>query len=961
VHISRTNQYKLLLLPVLAPFVLLLLVDDVLAQSIAYPSLSQQISPANSSYVPQRLPVGLVLDNRLKIESFIILGQENGSEAINFDDWLLPFDELSTALGFKIKEVGDQLEISTPTQRFKLSANVITIDKTLGRAISVRSLATIPGYTVKFDIFKYAIDITTAKGALGSFQGVEPPLILDGLDLAPAPRSVGLSILQQRLNLSGSDSVDLANAQGELQAAGHVGDAGWYLRLNQGAISDPRTWNISEATILRQRSSDDLLVGSQTPFWRYRINGTGSYWAATTVQRRGFEPPVRFSGGSYSLSERLQARRSNRNISGLAEPGTVVQLVRNDRNQLLQEILVDSSGIYRFDNIPVSGTLDDVAIGRDYKILLYPRGQLTANPIVRDISFTTFSGQIPVGADAFVISAGANRTGGGTFGNFDAVQGGFLYRRGITEALTIGAGIAYDQEIRGVGELFWQPAKTLDITASATTSSQNWDHIARLNYRPSSDFYFNATSDLLSTNANAYWRLNKNIAAISSYDSQRGTSIGGEYFINSPNASTSLRTDIDDQGRIRLAANQRWDNFQANYNRNESGSNGQITYRPGGYSLDGGSEFSVGYQDSNQTFSSQLISALWRYRSPERTSDGRSLWQTELGYGWSLSGSGILATADLNILPGIQLRSSYRGISDSSSQGSYAIELTTTLLTSGGVRGTYDRVEDFRSFGKVVIRPFIDTNQNGRQDNGEENYWDPLLIRLNDRPISSFRPQIANNQADFNLPSGSYRLDIDPAGYPINSRSRLDALRVDVVNGGVTEIPIPLVPSYLVTGFIKDQKGNAVGGARVEAINPKTNTKVFSITNDSGFYTLEGLERGDYQLTIGGLPSTPGSITITPSSKPSQELNLQVTIVEEGSSPLPTNATPVPTTPASKPKDLDKSPAIVPELPPASPVALTEEKEQEQPLINAPTPLPTTAALLDAGYSFSSVTLPSFN
>ncbi len=868
----------------ISPSFLLLIAQPSSAQQ----SLVQQVSPA-PAVTQQKLPVGLVINDRLKIESFIVLGQENGSEAVDFDDWLLPFDELSSALGFRIKEVGDTLEILTATQRFKLPANVILADKTLGRVIKARDLASIPGFIVKFDINKYAIDITTPRGTLGEFAGEAAPISLEGIDVAPKPNGVSLSIIQQRLNLTGGakQPVDLATAQGELQAAGNVGDAGWYLRLNQGAIGNPNSWNIPEAVILRQRPTDDLIIGSQSPFWRYRTNGTGSYWAATTVQRSGFDPPNRSSGGSYTLQDRLQARRSSRTVSGFADPGTVVQLVRNDRNQLLQEILVDSSGIYRFDKVSVSGISDDVSVGRDYKVLLYPKGQLTANPIVRDISFTTFSGQIPVGADAFVISAGANRTGGGNFGDFDAVQGGVLYRRGLTESLTVGAGIAYDREVRGVGEFFWKPSTELEIAAAATSSSTNWDYISRLNYRPSRDFSFDIISDLLSTNANASWRLGSNFTAISSYESRRGGTIGGEYFTSDTNSSLSLRADIDDQGRTRFGVGRRWNNLQANYNQNESGSIGQITYYPGGFSLYGGSEFVLGYQN-NQTANSQLTSALWRYRSPERTNDGRTLWQTELGYGFNTVGSGIIANADLNLIPGLQIQASYRGVSDTSTQGTYAVALTTTLLTTGGIRGTNDRVEDFRSLGKVVIRPFLDINQNGRQDPGEANYWDSLLIRVNDRPVSSFRPQVINDRADFNLPNGSYRLDIDPAGYPINARSRLDALRVDIISGGVTEIPIPLTASYLVSGFVKDQRGNAAGGARVEATNLKTKTKVFSITNDSGYYTLEGIDQGDYQLTISGFPSQPNTLTITPATKPTQEIDLQVTIPSEGSDPAPT-------------------------------------------------------------------------
>jgi Carboxypeptidase regulatory-like domain len=832
---------------------------------------------------PYRMLVGLYVNGVQKIEAFFVIGKEDGTAAVDFDNWILPFDEISPAIGWKIKEVDDYLDISTPSQRFRIATNKVFVHPELGRAIKVADLAAIPGWTINFNINKYAIEITTPN-TIKRTSTAEPPIIMTGLEPVGPPS--GVSIIQQRINTSGTSAINIP--QGDFQAAGNIGDSSWYLRANQPNITDTRTWNLSEASVIHQTKLNDIILGSQTPFWQQRSSRTGSYWAATSVTRQGFEPPVKVYGGAYTLNERLQARQTSRVVSGIAEPGTLVQLVNNNnRTQVLQETLVDSSGIYRFNNVLVSGNLDDSAIGRDYQVLLYPRGQITANPISQNVSFTSFNGQIPLGAEAFVISAGGNRITSGNFGSFDGAQGGVLYRRGLTESLTIGAGVAYDREVRGVGEFFWQPSAALELTGAATSGSDRWDYAGRLAYNPSRDFNLNANVDRLSTNANSYWRLGKNFAAIGNYDSSRGPAIGGEYFNSSADASTQVRADIDLKGRTRISANQRLGELQASYLGNESADNLQLTYSPrsnGSYGSNSGSDFVAGYQASKQANNSSLTSIVWRYRSPEILRDGRSLWQTELGYGFNNFGSGLLANADLNILPGLQLRASYRGINDNSRQGNYALELTTTLLTGNGIRGTADRVEDFRSLGKVIFQPFMDKNQNGRQDAGEAGYWDPLLVRLNDRPIDRYRPQVNDNRADLNLPNGSYRLDIDPAGYPDNSRSRLDALRIDVVAGGITTIPIPLIQSYSVVGFVKDAQGEAIAGGRVEATNMRTKIKAISVTNDSGFYTLEGLDQDEYQIKVSDLPSSLDSsagargdrLKIVPSSPAQQEINLIV-------------------------------------------------------------------------------------
>ncbi len=910
--VQRKYLPKILLAIVLVVCQILTSTQRAIAQSNLPkidPNFAQQVAPVGSDkFTPSLLPVGLIVNDRTKLESFSVLGQENGTDAVNFEDWLLPFDELIQALGFKIKEIEGQLEFSSSSQRFKLPANKIVNDRRLGRAIAVRDLAAIPGFKIKFDINKYAVDLKIPGGGRDGFTVEAPPIVLEGLDRVKPASDLAVSIVQERLNTSGTADSGIQNIQGELRAAGNISDAGWYIRVDQPSIIDPKNWNLSDGVILRQRNNDDLIIGSQNPFWRFRSTATGTYWGATTVYRQGFDPPVRFSGGDYVLSERLQARRTGRTISGTADPGTLVQLVKNDRTILVREVLVDSSRIYRFDNVVVSGNLDEDSIGRDYKVLLYPRGQLTAIPIVRDITFTSFSGQIPVGAQAFVVSAGANRISSGNFGTFDSFQGGVLYRRGLSEALTVGVGVAQDRNLKGVGEIFWQPSDPVEITASAAIDSTQSDYIGRLNYRPSSDFNFTANTDQLSTSANAYLRLNNNFAVSSSYESLRGTTAGIEFSTSGTNASTSLRADIDNQGRIRTSASQRWEDWQASIQSNESATNAQIVYRPTTLdSNNSGSEFVLGYQNSYQTTNSTLTSLVWRYRSPQKIGDGLSLFQTELGYGINGFGrSGVIANADLNFIPGFQVRASYRSIADNSNQGSYAIELTTTLLTSGGIRGTFDRVEDFRTVGKVVFQPFLDKNQNGRQDPGEESYWDAQLIRINERPLDRYRPKVTNERGDLNLPSGSYRVDIDPAGYPINYRSRTEAMRVEVVSSGVTTVAIPLIPSYVSIGLVKDSKGNSVAGARVEATNLKTKTKVFSITNDTGFYTLEGLEQGEYKLTVSDLPANPNKLIVTPKSQPTQELNITVDIPSETPTPAatptpaPTPTTPVPTPPPPK-------------------------------------------------------------
>jgi hypothetical protein len=884
---------------ILAACLIVFLELDTLAESIepvvaqSAPELTKQDSTKMGAKTPallpqsiQLLPIGLNINGKNVLPSMNVRGREDGEKAVDFDLWLVPFDEVIDTLKLKIKEADDGgVEIISPLFKFQLPASVLVKDPQLGRSIAIKDLNTIPGVTAKFDINKYAIDFQVPSlDRTTSSEIVEVPLVFDGLPVA-RPIGWGVGAIQERVNVSGQ-SGNPSNVQGEFKAIGNVFDANWYLRVDQSQLDKPQTWNITDGVVIRQRPEYDVVVGSQLPFWRRQNNpAKGSYWGGTTILREGFTPPVQLYGSDFLVNERLQSSRIGRSIAGQALPGTLVQLIRGYQNQVVQEVLVNSSGVYRFDNLIVGNGVDNT-FGQDYRVLLYPNGQITASPEIRPAQFVTTPGQIPVGASALVVSAGANRTTLGNFGNFDAPQGGVLYRRGVSESLTVGVGTAFDREVVGVGEVFWQPNNTpLQVAFSATTGKQ-WDLLGRLDYRPSQDFSLTANLDQFSSRSDANWKLSPSFTALSTYDSRRGISVGGQYSVNNSRySSTYVRAEIDDRSRLRVGANQRLNNWLFSHQSNESASTTQVAYRlDGNLDNNAGHELVASYQTNNiqaastsASITPNFTSLVWRYQAPQRAADGRSLWQSELGYGFSSSGSGILAGLDFNITPGLRLRGSYRGASENG-RDSYAIELNTTLLTSSGIEGTDSRIEEFRALGQVKVTAFIDTNSNGVRDPGEISYSDPLLFKINQKPLKDFQAGNPTDSTTIKLPAGSYRLDIDPAGYPIDYRSSIEAFRVDVAAGNITPVSVALVPSYIYTGVILDTNGKPLVGARIEAISAKDGKKIISITNDAGVYYLEGLEQGEYQLKVDGASPIPSVLSITSSSKSTQEINFTVII-----------------------------------------------------------------------------------
>jgi hypothetical protein len=863
---------------------LLIIVSPTTAIAIETKSLHPN-SPAISANPSsnQLLLLGLVISDKVVVESIRVRGQEDGEKAVNFDSWLIPLEDLKKPLKLEIFELpGGGIEVSAPTIKGRYRLVSAISDNQLGTVISIADLKAIVGSPVTFDIYKYALVIT-----LPEEEARRRPSVLDqtptteGLPVN-SPAAITLNAVEQRVNTNGGENRD-TTTNGELRAVGSIYDTSWYLRAEQPTLDRPQTWNIAEASVIRQQPRSDIIAGSQTPFWQRR--GGGGYWGLTYIDRQGFVPPIENFGGDFLVTDRLQSRRVGRSITGQAAPGSIVRLVRAGGQDPLDEVLVNSSGIFRFDNVVVSGNNQD-NFGQDYQLLIYPKGELLNNPEIRSPQFTTTPGQLPKGASAWVVSGGGNRVNNSIFGDFNEYQGGTLYRRGISESLTVGLGVAHDRGFLGVGEVFWQPNNFPLEVALFTAAGTNTDFIGRLSFRPTSDFYLNVNSDNTSTRASARWRLNSNLSTISEYDTSRGASVGAEYLTNNANSSTFASATIDDQARTKLSVNQRLDRWQASFLSNESNLIGQITYQlTDTPSSQYGHRLVAGYQlgqqsqqntTGNLSGNSSLINVGWQYRSPELTSYGSSVWQVELGYNWNNSGSGVSAGANLALFPGWRLQGNYRGIRENSNQSDFSVALVTTLLFDGGVRGTYDQIGDLRAFGRIEATAFFDTNQNGKQDAGEQNYWDPLLIKINKNDFGFYRNQTEGNVGIISLPPSTYRIDIDPSGYPPNYRSTALSQRVDVVASNTSRISIPLTPSYTVTGILRDQNNNPVADTRIELISANNKTNVDSITNGAGLFYLEDLGQGEYKFKAGDYPISPNTLKIDANTKSLQEINLVI-------------------------------------------------------------------------------------
>ncbi len=816
-------------------------------------------------------PVGLNVGKRNVKAGVLVRGNEDGSQAIDFQSWLLPYDAVIQALKLNVTTLPDgQLEVRSPGIVTRINPEQLRNDSELGLVFSIADLQRLFGVSAKFDIDDYAVvfDVPWQNRRNNRIGQAEIPVILDGLPRFQ-PGSLNIAAVEQRIDASGSENGS-TNFRGDFQAVGTAFDGSWFVRANQPDLGDRGSWNISEAQYLRQTDKADYFVGSQPSFWQ-RLGTGGEYWGLTFIQRQGFEPPQTFGGGTSDPRQRLQADKIGRTVTGRAEPGTLVRLVQGFGNNVIAEVLVDSSGIYRFENI-----ITQRGYG-NYRVFLYPQGRLTAQPEIRDATFTTVPGQIPAGASAWVVSGGLQRDFAGNdnlFGNFSEFRGGIARRLGVSETLTLGFGGVYDESLKGLAEIFFRPSKFPLRVAVSALAGDGIDVISDIRYEPSNNFSASFTSDRLSNRFNVNWRVSSGLSLFGNTSNRNPAEAGLQFNFSGKNFYTFARASLDTESNLRWNLLQRLGKLGLNLQGNEIGTSSELAYNFSNARYSNtGSSLLLNYDTRSNNGSDNLLTLGWRYRSPQRAFDGNYLWQAELGYGLGSQGNGIVATLGTTVLPGIMLQGRYQGVSLTRNDSSFSINLVSGLNLQQGIRPGDRRSRYFRTQGGLTIKPFLDSNNNGKRDSGEKIYTDnsDLLLMVNNKSIKRWRSHVQNDRITVRLPPGTYRLDLDAAGFPLDWHTSKNALAVDVVAGSYTPIMIPFTRSYTRTGVVTDSEGKAVAGTRVEAISK--GTRKFSVTNGAGVYYLEGLQEGEYELQINGKPA--GELKLKESDEAFGELNLR--------------------------------------------------------------------------------------
>ncbi|MDB9495042.1 carboxypeptidase-like regulatory domain-containing protein [Spirulina major CS-329] len=837
-------------------------------QAIAQPDPAPTLT-APSTELPI---VGLNRGNRTVNPGVFVRGEIDELTAVNLADWLLPYEAVLAALQFTTTVISDaEIELRSPYKILRLNPNDIRQDPELGRVLSVQEIRDRFGIGVEFDGFDYAIVFDVPElGRTGQGNREPLPVILDGLPRVNAP-AFSFSVAEQEMTLTTDRETDWRN-RGQLAAVGTFFGSSWFAKITQGNLFDRDPWQLSEFQVIRQRDRSDYYLGSQPTFWRDQT--PGDFWGFTTIQRQGYAPfPYRHISGGANPDQRLQPEQITATISGRAAPGTVVQLVTDLRQRdVLAEELVDGSGVYRFNDVAVGR-----GVQRNYYVLLFPDGSLTAEPTIEEARFTLLPEQLPTGASALVASGGwrRDRQPGDFFGELQDFSGGLAYRQGLSPDLTLGVGGVYDDGWHGLAELFLQPKQTPLRLAVSGLMSRDLDVDAEMVW-DDEDLYITLNTDLERTRYTLNWRVLPNIRF-----SSRGTwddfaRFGLQYSQSSRQASTILGVNWQTNDQWDWRWYQRWSDLTLIHTGDDrpglSKTATELSYR-----LNPSEFLNLELETRSAATKSHLLTTGWEYRSQDRNSIGQSLWQAELGYGVGSEGHGPYLLLGTTVIPGLFLEARYDTVALQANRNRFSLQLRSSLGLQGSIGPGDRRPERLRTQGGLWLQPFYDFNGNGQRDGDDRIYRESNdFLIVNNEVVRGNQIEQEGDRLLLPLPPGRHRIDLEEAGFPPDFQPLFNSVAVEVIEGSYTPVAIPLQASYTLMGVITNADGEPVAGARVEAVNADDEVISFSITNSAGVYYLEQLRLGRYQIKINGqTTSGPNSILFDPESDTLEELNLQ--------------------------------------------------------------------------------------
>lgn len=840
--------------------------DNLVAQE-------SKTSTDKNTPAPSSLPDDILANAKNVLVGVFINGQEVGSlELVPENNTLLiPLDDFARIAGIEIVNNGEQTQLKTPLGVVSLTEkDWKKIDGITYISDSFVKEKLLTNLELKTSDLALNVDLPWRRGSSGDSRN-------QALELKPEvrPPSSGLSNLRQELNYY--NSAGDSTWRSSTLLGGRLGGGAWRLRLENNFVNQP---NLTEYFYFKRSGRSLYQIGKQ----QFNLNPVLSGLDLTGVQFGYTNIPAERFNTSYSATE-LFPRRSqpSQAFRGIVPPASFVQL--RVGGVIIAQQQVGLNGEYDFQDVllPVGQT-------NEIELLVFERNNPTIPIEVRSLSINSSDLLLPSGGN--VQLAGLGLTGNwlqnSLFDDYNSTRAGRLagfyqVRQGVSNNLTLEAGVQALPEVTQAQAGFaWRLANPLILSANVGTSFGELAYKADLDFKLDnwkivgvSEFYPQKYFSNISV-ANGRDRQNHSLDV--SYKFSNNFTLG---FIARSYQSQGLDSNyILPTFSFRPANNlylRGTPNFVGDYVFNalyQPSRNTRLLFNAYGdvYSSDLSYEFNREYRLSFGTESGGDLAT--RYTMTfGRTAPTLSGLSWRLGLGYREDEIGLVAGANIRLIPGLYASVDYQGIPSrykniygGAGDERFTISLVSDLSFSGGRITPSEYSSISRDTGAIAGRMVINGGRNGTDLSGG-------IIRVYDKlgrgvGVSQIDPQ--GNFFVGNLREGNYVVQIDPDELPIELNLRKTVIVAEVASSAVTQLDFPVRLEYGMAGKITDVSGQPMAEVELEVIDAEGKRVTTAMTDQFGLYRIDGLPVGKYTLRV------PQQANITNSSDTLPQLEVAI-------------------------------------------------------------------------------------
>lgn len=792
---------------------------------------------AATSYGYKTILSGLEVHNREVLTLDIVKSE---------DDYLVPLNVVFPAIDAKYTLVDGIIEVRVPGAEVDISARrAYRIDGELW--LSLETLNQYLKLHAQFDETKYALKTFPPwRAETGQVTSQEA----EDLEVGYSPDSFSLRQFRLSHQVSaqkegGPLDFNVDSERSELLASGAAAEGSWLIEADKSPSND---WRLDDYFWLKRDDRQQWLIGKQT------------------VSPSVVSPSTTITGAQYFYSNQdipydpyqdiSQSRfyrelgTSVQKIRGEAEAGAIAQLYVN--NQLIGETFVNLDGTYDFGEVrSESGLYNELEI-----VIL---DAVSRTEIERQ-SKTRISSESLLNKGQMVTSVAFGKKGNWLDPNFndEGEAGMFLYRYGLTDETTFEAGYLLDDintktvgVASSIGSHFvggYRAAERNDATSQQLEfdgTGKNW-RMTTFVRQQEAGFFDSSTTD--STTANSYFYYTPDpklrFELIGRYQDRNDNSIEkisyikpGFFYSPTDNLSVAMRPDFDGAYRSEL------------YYRPSFGSRIRVTHKPDeqtvrfdhqvnekiqGYLSGRMYESTIGDRNYQNTVIEEAVGFYWQ--SGDWTSYDR--FRFELNHS-NEYGTGMFAEYRTQITSGVyfdlRLRdadpqydggfSAFARVSfDFAVAGDKFVPATqrTSYNTQGTIAGTLNTGSDDCDMEHVSVLV-----------NGA-NYKVPVQG-------CTFYLEKVN--------PGIHRIALDGEFLPIELVPDTKSYVVEVAPSSVTRVDFDMRAEYSATGQVT-QGGQAVSEVVVSLLDESGEVLMDTITDQFGYFRVDGLVNGQYQLVI---------------------------------------------------------------------------------------------------------------